>query len=57
MNGKTIKTVTAAAAASVPQGELGVVATIEFDLPDVGTTASVAFGATDGPKTITVQQC
>ena len=39
---------------SVPQGENGVVASFKVALPDVGTTATVNFGATDGPKTVTI---
>ena len=38
----------------VAQGSLGVVASIEVTLPDVGTSESVRFGATDGPKPVTL---
>jgi len=54
LEGKAIKTATAAVTQSVPQGSLGVVGTVTLTLPDVGTTESVAFGATDGAKTLTV---
>lgn len=39
---------------SVPQGGLGVVTTINYTLPDVGTSDMVPFGRTDGAKTVTV---
>ena len=54
LDGKPVKTSVVPAATSVPQGEVGLVASIQFELPDVGTTVSVPFGATNGPKTITV---
>jgi hypothetical protein len=54
LNGEAIKTETVATSKPVPQGELGVVASIDFQLPDVGTSASVAVGATPGPKSVTV---
>lgn len=54
LDGKSLKTATAAVTKAVPQGSLGVVGTVSLALPDVGTTASVAFGATDGPKTLTI---
>mmetsp|Transcript_34529 Transcript_34529/g.60157 ORF Transcript_34529/g.60157 Transcript_34529/m.60157 type:complete len:519 (+) Transcript_34529:1118-2674(+) len=54
MDGKIIKTVTASVSEGVPQGELGIITTLSMVLPDIGTTVSVPFGVTDGPKTITV---
>lgn len=56
LDGKVIKTDPAAAVQQpVAQGTLGVVVSIDIAaLPDVGTTASILFGATDGPKTLTV---
>ena len=54
LDGKVIKAAVVQVATPVVQGELDLVASIEFVLPDVGTTASVPFGTTDGPKTITV---
>ena len=54
LNGTPIKQQVVATSKAVPQGELGVVASIRFALPDAGTTASNVFGVTDGPKTITV---
>eukprot|EP01047_Picozoa_sp_COSAG01_P014799 COSAG01_NODE_729_length_14031_cov_24.502800_4_plen_771_part_00 len=55
LDGKVIKATTAGSIANtVPQGALGLIATIEYSLPDVGTSTSVAFGRTDGPKTLTV---
>ena len=54
LEGKAIKTATAAVTQSVPQGSLGVVGTVTLTLPDVGTTESIAFGATNGAKTLTV---
>jgi hypothetical protein len=44
MDGKVLKTAVVPAANAVPQGELGVVATISLALPDIGTSASVKFG-------------
>ena len=52
LEGKAIKT--AAVTQSVPQGSLGVIGTVTLTLPDVGTTESIAFGATNGAKTLTV---
>ena len=55
MNGKSIKSATVPSVKPVPQGEMGIVASIEFMLPDVGTSASVPFGGPiAGPKSITV---
>jgi hypothetical protein len=55
LDGESVKTQTVPTAKPVPQGELGVVASINFVLPDAGTTSSVTFGGkTPGPKTVTV---
>ena len=54
LDGKVIKAAVVPVLTPVPQGEVGLAASIEFALPDVGTTASVVFGTTDGPRTITV---
>lgn len=54
LDGKSVKASTVAVAQAVAQGSLGVVGTVKYQLPDVGTTASVAFGETDGPKTVTI---
>lgn len=55
LDGVSIKTATEATKQMVPQGEIGVVATINCQLPDIGTSASVPFGsAAAGPKQITV---
>ena len=54
VEGKPVKTSTVAVRSTVAQGKLGVIATIALSLPDVGTTASVKFGETDGAKTVTV---
>ena len=53
LNGKAIKAAEVSVR-SVAQGTLGVVASIAFILPDVGTSDSVPFGAADGPKTLTL---
>ena len=53
IDGRTIETKTVAVSNSVKQGLLGVVASIDCSLPDIGTTNSVPIGTT-GPKTITV---
>ena len=36
--------------AAVAQGALGTIATASVTLPDAGSTLTVPFGATDGPK-------
>eukprot|EP01052_Picozoa_sp_SAG31_P023446 SAG31_NODE_1933_length_6879_cov_3.230973_1_plen_275_part_10 len=55
LDGKVIQSKTADGPANpVSQGTLGVVSTIEFALPDVGTSSSVAYGRKDGPKTLTL---
>ena len=54
VNGKSIKTETVATVKPVPQGELGVVAEIEYILPDVGTSASVPVSGAPGPVGVTV---
>lgn len=55
LDGISIKTATVATQEVVPQGELGVVASITYQLPDVGTSASMPFnGTVVGPKQITV---
>ena len=55
LDGISIKTKTVETAQAVPQGELGLVASLECLLPDVGTSASVPFGGpTLGPKQITI---
>jgi hypothetical protein len=54
LNGKPIKTGVATTVVLVPQGELGVVGSIEFVLPDVGSTTTVPYSVTDGAKSITV---
>ena len=54
VDGKSIKGNSGVKTRPVAQGSLGVVASIEVTLPDVGTSESVRFGATDGPKTVTL---
>ena len=54
MDGVSIKTATVATKQTLPQGELSVVASINCQLPDVGTSASVPFGGLAGPKQITL---
>lgn len=55
LDGVSMKTATLATTQAVPQGELGVVASIYYQLPDVGTSASVPFGGPAvGPKQVTL---
>jgi hypothetical protein len=55
LDGISIKTETVKTTQAVPQGELGLVASMECLLPDVGTSASVPFGGPiPGPKHITI---
>jgi hypothetical protein len=53
VDGKAIKGDAAMTVRPVAQGDLGVVASIELTLPDIGTSDSVKFG-TNGPKTLTL---
>ena len=53
IDGKPIKTETVTIVKSVNQGTLGALATIEFVVPDIGTSDSIALGEV-GPKTLTV---